>query len=289
MIAFFLSSLLISLLAKYLLDLNGKNLALTALFKRERVENGQQLYRELLGLNRFYLANGKKLELTEYKFFTEILDELLIFYRKGGANILEHIKEIRKNLILDLKQEKKLAAFARASRVEMALISGLSLCFALFANLFAQVSIEASALTLVFAWQLLGVCVFVLFQKHGRSRMFKPFFAYLKRASLLDVLIKTNQPVNLIAKKMNLATLPPDPVMFHLKERIEVILSQIQSAGVYDEEQSRELGQECWFCYEQKLELYQQTMKRLKLLVISLFFLGGYLYLFYALILSLRL
>lgn len=247
---------------------------------------GQRLYQDLMRVNRFCLANGKNLELTRYKFFTEMIDELLISYRACGANIFSHVMEIRKNLLLDVKAEKKLASMARSGCAEMLIIAGMCLCFVAFARFVAQINIPMIDVALALGWQGAGAIVFFGLQQYIRQKIFSPFYAYVSRANLLDIFIKTNRPVNIIAQRLSLETLAQDASLSHLGERMALILAQIKENGIYDQEQTKELSQECWFCYEQKLADFTAKIKKLKLAIISLFFLTAYLYLFYALLSS---
>lgn len=245
---------------------------------------GKVLYEELLKLNRSQLARGQSIELTQYKFFTELVDELLVNYRQTGANIFNYIGELRKNLLKDIKYEKKLAGARNSSLAEMGMIFGMSGMFSLFATSYAEINIPTSSLFLAFGWQLTGAFLFLYSMKVLRQKHFKPFHKYLRAASFLDIFIKTAHPVNVIAKKIELSSLDKDKSLLHLKERMELILEQIKSHGIYDQSQGEELGAECWYCYEEKLERFFQEIKRLKLSVITLFFLGSYLFIFFSLV-----
>lgn len=284
LIPFIISSVLIAYLAKFLLDREPVIVRNVDHKQLNSQTSGNKLYQELLGLNRFHLANGKNIELTRYKFFTEMLDELLTAYRSSGANIFGHVLEIRKNLIHDLKTEKKLASLCKGSWVEMAMIGLLGVCFVLFAKFFAGIEISLLSCLGAFAWQAAGAAFFIYSERSIKKRIFSPFYQYLRRANLLDVYLKTNRPVNLIAKELELEALPSDTSMNHLKERMEEILRLVKERGGCDPEQTKELGMECWFCHDQKLEEFMQAVKRLKLAIIALFFLTGYLFLFYALV-----
>ncbi|MBC74932.1 MAG: hypothetical protein CME64_02865 [Halobacteriovoraceae bacterium] len=261
-----------------LFDLNSKAWPL------KEKGHGQKLYRELLSLNRAKLASGKSIELTRYKFFTELLDELLVSYKQTGANIFGHIGELRKNLLKDIKYEKRLSGARGSSLAEMGMIFGMSALFTIFATSYAEIQIEGVALIFAFGWQALGVGLFLFALGKLRQKHFRPFQGYLKAASFLDIFIKTGQPVNIIAKKLALSSLIKDKSLDHLEDRMEMILEQIKSQGIYDSAQGAELGAECWYCYEEKLDRFFQEIKRLKLLVITLFFLGSYLFIFFSLV-----
>ncbi|MCO4754491.1 MAG: hypothetical protein KC478_08405 [Bacteriovoracaceae bacterium] len=286
--SFLISSFIITTLALFFLNRDFSEPFISKTWRLSKEKAGKQLYQELLNVNRFYLAKGQTVELTRYKFFTELLDELLKSYRSTGANIFEHIAETRKNLLLDIKQEKKLKTAASSSFAEMAMIFGMSVLFVSFAIAYAEIKIPTIFLIIAFSWQLLGSTCFFWVMRRLRVKRFGPFFSYLKSASFLDIYIKTNRPVNLIAKQLNLAQLPKDKSLEHIKDRMDLILSQIKNQGVYDQQQGRELGLECWFCYEQKLDSFLQEIKKLKLATITLFFLASYLFLFFSLVSTLQ-
>ena len=282
--SFLFSTVIICSFGLLYLSMSAKIDRNSGTYRFGKKESGKVLYQELLKINRSQLSKGQTIELTRYKFFTELLDELLVNYRQTGANIFNHIGELRKNLLKDIKYEKKLAGARNSSLVEMGMIFGMSGLFSIFATSYAEINIPTSSLVLAFSWQLTGTFVFLYSMKVLRQKHFKPFHKYLRAASFLDIFIKTGRPVNVIAKRIELSSLDKDKSLLHLEERMELILEQIKSHGIYDQSQGEELGAECWYCYEEKLEHFFQEIKRLKLSVVTLFFLGSYLFIFFSLV-----
>lgn len=273
-------------MAYFLLDKELPKLSLRALNHKASQKNGLQLYKQLQSLNRFYLARGSKIELTNYKFFTSMAEELLISYRKDGVDIFGHTGQMRKNLNLDLKYEKKLSELIGGAFIEMGIIAMLGVCFQVFAKLFAGINNGFETTFLVLGWQLLGVLSFHLSQKWLRRHIFEPFYSYMKAANFLDISLLLGRPVNLINKRVTPQSLPEDMDLSHLKNRAISILENIKRYGIYDREQSRELVDECWYSYEQKLDKFCSQCKALKLGIIAAFFLTSYLFLFYDLVSS---
>lgn len=284
LISFVISSVCIAALSRFLLDQE-------ILSSRKKVKpcvnsisSGQKLYQELLGINSYTLGRGKFIEPTRYKFFSELLEELLIFYRNSGANIFEHLQELRKALLKDLKNEKQIVSMSRGSYGEMLIVALLGVCFSLFASLFAGVKIPAGACVIAFSWQLLGGLVFLALERQLRKRIFSSFGTYIGAACKLEIFLKLNRPVNSVARQIALESLPADKSLEHIKRRMEDIIRVVKENGGCDNQQLKEVALECWFSLEHKLEEFNRSTKGLKLFILTAFFLSGYLYLFYSML-----
>ena len=260
----------------------------TGPIKREKLsQKGEALYRELLKINTFYLSAGKTIELPRYKFYTGLVDMLLIQYRREGAQIFDHLLGIRSNLLKDLKFEKKLLSFAAGASYEMGIIFVLGIAFVLFAKSFVGLEISVSACFIAFGWQALGAILFFFSYARLKERTFRPFGDYLRGAALLELGLKTNRPLSCLTKDLNLEDLANDPELNHIRARMDEILQLVKNKGSCHSSHTKELGTECWFSYERKMDEFEKRTKSVKLGVIALFFLTGYLGLFYSLLTSL--
>lgn len=194
--------------------------------------------------------------------------------------------QTRKNLMFDLRAEKKTADISRSALAEMGVVMLMGAVFLLFAGLYARLETSAVAAAAVFAWQSAGAGVLLWGAKALKRRIFAGFSGCVKRACALDVLLKTGRPINVVAKETDLENFPADPSLAHIKERMEEILYSAKRSGYSDSGQTKELLTECWFSHDLKLEKYILAIKRLKLFVMAAFFLTGYLFLFFSLVSS---
>lgn len=256
-------------------------------FRRQSLrKRGLQLYQDLQRINKFYLSTGKAIELPRYKFFTELCDELLMCFRRDGADVFPHLVSLRKNLNRDLKSEKRLSSIYWGAVLEMMVISSLSLLIFCFARYMTGIPLELASLFMALGLQGIGLGVFSFTSKLVKKRTFSSFKSHITSASLLDLGIRTSMPINLLAKRAGLEELEKDLDLGHIRERLVTIIKGLKSGSLGDLSQSEEAVEECWSVYDTKLDRYQSKIKALKLACIAAFFLSSYLFLFHSMIAS---
>lgn len=246
---------------------------------------GGDLYRQVMSMNRLELSKGMNIELVQYKFFTGLVEELLVEFKRAGANIFDHLKDVRRGLMNDLAQEKKLHAELQGALIEMAMIGAISAAFGASIRFFAQVELSWWIYAGVWGWQALGVVVFVICQRRLKSKIFGPFDAYFRALAKLDLYVRINRPINFITQRIGIENCLLQKRLKHVRKRLEQVLFSLKN-GNYDFRLTQELIDECWFTYELAKEEFLTHAKRLKLMVVTIFFLMSYLFLFYALIAS---
>ncbi len=229
---------------------------------RERPrKRGLALYGELQRINRHYLSSGREIELPRYKFFTELCDELLLIFRREGADIFPHLIGLRKNLGRDLKAEKGLQSTIAGAFLEMGVITLLSVLIFGFARYMAMLPIEANSLLFALGVQGLGYLALGIGGLSIKHRTFRAFQSHITSASLCDLGIRTSMPINKLAKRADLQGLEPDKDLSHVRERLNTILRCLKAGNLGDLSQSEEAVEECWMVYDTKLARYHSRLR----------------------------
>ncbi len=241
-----------------------------------RQKEAKSLYREVILLSSQILKGDKKIELTKYKFFTALIDTLIISYQKLGLNIHEFLPGLKRALINDMRFEKKIHSELLGGIFQMLVTQLMGAFFVFSLRYQVDIRIELSDLVLPIFIQLAGYIVFlVLFFKVKISR-FEPVESYLKAFYSLNVYLTTRFPVNKINEKINFDSLCSSKDLQIYKIRAADFLAQIKNSGSLGEDDVEMTIEELWFLQEYRFESFLKHLAAIKLFVLIFFFLSSF-------------
>ena len=154
---------------------------------------GQKLYQETLRLSFLGRSSSKELKLVQYKFFTGLLDQLVIANRKYGARLYTFLPKVKKALIQDLAFEKKLRNILWGGVYQMMIISLLTWTFWYSSLQTIEKLSFSNEQILSIALQCLGLCIYLTVFCFLRLKTFSVWEDYIKKSYLfLDSLSSPN-------------------------------------------------------------------------------------------------
>jgi hypothetical protein len=259
-------------------------------------ERCRSYFAEFSGIGRFRVGQGlldqitlletlkfqnKKLEVsdTPYKYFLPLLHQVLDLGRKFGVPVNSGLKEIKKNLIKDLKFEQKLSAELWGGFIQFLMVSAITWLFSFFTKKIAGVNFPGSVLLFIGLMQIAGAVFFHKIYHILYRQVFKYFEEYLLGVLTLKSLVVSQQSVGeslKLAKINNLQQIENKQFRL-LNQRLKVLITDWQKAGIPIKVQLDEILEEIWFLQE---ELFLQFLKKvaaLKFLVLALFYLSSFL------------
>jgi hypothetical protein len=248
-----------------------------------------KLYDETLKLNKFSLSSGENIKLTEYKFFTSLVEELLKFYRNFGVSIFDDLSNVRLALQKDWVQSHKVQTLIKGALLEILIIVLMSWGIIFFAIYYTGLVIKNTDLFIVGALQIGGLILLISLIEKSYKKIFSSFYPYLKSVYSLQVFIKSRTPVNEIGVRVGINSLPHDKDLLHIKERVELCLKNLSEYGKIDITLLNDLIGQVWTSFEMKTQKFNTHVLKQKIFVIMSVVVPSYLYIFYALLKSLTL
>jgi len=262
-------------------NVDFSKLPITRVLKYSSQKNGQDLFITLLNAPHKLVGKGGEISLPQYKFYTDIVNELILTARKFGTPISKSITEIKKALTQDMNFEKKIRSMLLGGIYQMLLISGFAWIFYFFARVEVGINISTWDLSIVILIQVLGLLVFIVLFVLLKTKSFGPWQQYLMSLYKLRAMINAQMPISLISKKIDFNQLKDSKYLSPIKLRIHTLVDQVKDLGYVDQRDYDDLIGEMWYLGEFNFEQFLKHLNGAKLLVITCFSLPSYLYVLY--------
>jgi hypothetical protein len=257
-------------------ELSDKKLLGKLLKTRNSSVQGNLLFEQLMRLGSFSGRGNEKYELSQYKFFTKIVESLLSSLVKYGTNLHEYLPKIKKALINDLRFEKKIKSELFGGLFQM--ITVQAFCFIFIGCLYVQLnlSISISSLIIPIALQVIGYIVFVCGFLFIKKKMFSPLEKYIETFYLISTLLFAKIPLGRIHEECKISSLPGKKELEVFKQRVSIIFQEIKRCGSVQEQEMEISIEELWFLFEFKFDSFLKHLATLKLVIIVFFFLSSF-------------
>lgn len=234
-------------------------------------------------LKKFHWGNrselGPKLELPQYKFYTEVIDLLLNLARKLGGNYQDSLLFLREGLQSDRQFEKKLSEIILGCWLQMGVMMVLTWAFILGSLSMVEVHVSPMKLLLIFLWQSLGLACLPLLLRYLRHRLFGDIGKIWRMLYVLNSLARiplARSEVLTLAKVSELKEIRQVNLKHLVEKLTDICKRSLQMGGNYEEEVSA-LMHELRFQEKWHFELFEKRLMVIKLGLLSLFFLPSYL------------
>ena len=249
-------------------------------FQRLRINHAKaanRLYLELLSMNLYISKPSSGMILTEYKFFTELVNILLLSMREYGTNIFEFLPLIKKALVNDSRFERKIKSEFVGGILQMLIVqlSGGVLIY----SFKTQLKLELSSYQYLapFLIQIIGYISYFVTFYICKKKCFFTIERYFRSFYYARVLVSASVPMKTINERISIEDLSEERELISFKARLEGIFREIQLSGSFDGKDFEVIIEELWFLNEYKFETFLKYLNILKLVVIVIFFLGGFL------------
>lgn len=287
--------ILIILCINALLIYNQSRLGEWALVGYQSIKsNWQKLKKEnpaLVVLNNFstleqsvkYGKFDQRVELPKYKFFTDLILELLQLHKKLGINLSLYLPKIRLELQRDYRFEKKVQELMINCAYQFLIIIAVTWGFIFFSSMMINVFPSGIVVVSILFLQFIGVVIFFylkhfLYQKTflELEKIIEKFYKFL---SLIDVGI----PMAKVLEYSQIAALSntKEKNLTTYAQRVNQLLIYWQQNGHSPKSEMSEILEDIWALKETLFEAFLKKLEVLKFIVLALFYLPAYfLYLF---------
>ena len=247
----------------------------------ESPKAGQHLYQNLIEFDLERPNSRNFSDLSQYKFYTDLVKELLASAIRHGTTIKKFLPEIKQGLVKDIQYAKKINSFYLGGVYQIFLISIFGFIFIYVMENQLNISIKNESLILPVSLQVLGITFFTIGFFFLKKIKFFPLIRYLKSFYKLRVLVDSGSSLKKIAQSISADSLSSAKDLVYFKKRIELQLQVIRNSGQLDRKEIELYINEMWQMLDFKFEEFSQELNVLKLLVLCFFSLSGYLLLLY--------
>jgi hypothetical protein len=216
--------------------------------------------------------------LNQYKFYTDLLDQLFESNRRLGIGLKKFIPEIRKVLQKDLQFEKKVLNECIGALLQFAVIAGTTWGFVLISGSLVQLSPPLTIVGVMILLEILGVFLFFRLLRKLKRKMFAPFSEAIKELYLFSTLIEVGLPLNEILERSQIinGSLVKEQAFFHEGIRTKKLIERLKTNGLSPLAEIQEIISSLWHLQEENFNKFTKKVQVLKFAILACFFLPAY-------------
>lgn len=227
-----------------------------------------------------------KVELPQYKFYSEVVEILLNLARRLGGNYQDSLIFLREGLQSDRQFEKRSRETLMGVWLQMLMMMFLTWAFIIGALTLVEVQVGASKLVFILCWQIFGLSLLPFIIKKYREYFFGQIGKLWKMFYVLNSLSKvplSRSEIFKIAGVSELRTIHQASIMPLVTKFSQICHRALKEGGSYEEE-VRHLMSELRFLEKWHGELFEKRLTVIKLGLMGIFFVPSYLVFIYFLL-----
>ena len=211
-----------------------------------------------------------------YKFYSEIVDELIRLRSQFGAEIRDSLRDIRKALVTDLREEKKITEAVHGGYFQY-----LIMCLFIWGFIFAATEIvefkqSLTGVEYILIFQIVGGLGLIVIIKTLRFKYFSPFANYFRAIYQMKLFLGVNRPISEVTSIVSNVSNSKKKEFVTIENRMELLCTQIKSSGRIDKEEIEYLLSELWDHLELQFMKFSKQLGILKMLSLLLFVLPSF-------------
>jgi len=223
--------------------------------------------------------NGEQIRLINYKFYSQLIEQILNFSRKYGGQYQEGFLFLREGLRLDQQFEKKMKEIKLSSYFQILLIFTITWSFVLTVSYSANLRLSWNNYLGILCWQSLGLVQFPFWIKFLRKRYFHDiglFWKILYSLRSLSNVPLARSEIFRLSELFRIEEIKQNSLI-HLVQKLKRICEDTLKKGHPYDQEVKGIMEELRFIEKWHCELFEKKMGALKLLILSVFFLPSYL------------
>jgi hypothetical protein len=240
------------------------------------IPRANKLYNDIVRLNSKLLVGSSNFELSQYKFFTDLVYALLESAKLYGTGINQFLPEIKKALITDIRFERKIQKELGGGFFQMLIVQCFGLIFIYSFHTQMNKIFEYEQYSFVLFLSGLGFISYLIGFLCLKIKIFSLFEQYLKSIYRVRALLFARIPLSQVHKESMIESLPDDKDLAPLRERLIALLVNMKTTGELDKADLEMIIEEAWFVGEFKFENFIKYLSAFKLFIIVFFFLSGF-------------
>ncbi len=247
-----------------------------------QVRRGERFYSQIM----FIRPGADYSSLTQYKFFNEIVENILNYANIYGAPTTSALNMVKKSLLADISRQRILSKCISSALSSFIVASIITWAFGYYST--SIMSIETSPLLYlgVLLWQFGGVFTYQKILKYlqmNRLKIYDPTFKCIYTIqSLSQVGLCVNDVIDK-SKLINLYEIKNSKLVFHL-QRLEQILEERKNQGSPILDELEIYIEQTWELFDQEARKYEKQATVLKFLWLCIFYFSTYLFMIFLLL-----
>lgn len=221
---------------------------------------------------------NEKIILPEYKFYTQLLIEILSHQKKFGLKIRPILKTIRENLISDLKFEKQINSEILKAIIQFIFISFITWFFILTAQSLVEIKVDHRLYFAIFGLQIFGLITYLVSAYYLKQKIFKPISEALMEMITFKCLYEAGVSINQIALQTDHLpkTFYTHKSFTSLVEYLTESIQRLEKMGQSPKEDLEYIIENLFSEMTNKLNLFQKSLGISKFLHLALIYLPAY-------------
>lgn len=253
------------LLWLYILGFDPKTMALQ--HKRKKKQDASALIEVIWRLKSGNLAT----EIPKYKFFSGIVQRLVVFKKEYGGTIIPALDEIRSNIRLSVKMDKKIKDLVQGTIFQYLMISAIIFVFLSLVEIILAISVSSITKILILGYLGFGLLVSRQILALLRKKVFGTFEVYMTSLYTFKILMGLGVPLSSAIEESKIKFLPSSKQFNPIRNRLFELVKLVQTQGAKGVSEFDLISQELWDNYELSCERFQVYLNGLKLGTILVF------------------
>lgn len=216
--------------------------------------------------------------MTRYKFYTDLLEQLLQAHRRLGIGIKKFIPEIRQAIIRDLQFEKKISNECIGAFLQFLVIAATTWSFVLVSSSLVKIPPNKSIMLSMIMLEALGVFAFYQLLTLIKKLTFQKFGHAISEVYLFSTLMEVGLPLNEILTRSQIlqGSLMEQKQFSPLALRTKKLIDRLKETGLSPKEESLEIIGGLWHLQEETFQKFTKKVQVLKFGILAFFFLPAY-------------
>ncbi|MBP9681885.1 MAG: hypothetical protein KBD76_10805 [Bacteriovorax sp.] len=217
-------------------------------------------------------------DLPQFKFYTELLEQLFESHRRLGIGLKKSLTEIRLALMRDVQFEKRIASEVWGAFLQFVVIALTTWGFVILSSSLVHIPPHKGHLFFMGFLQVIGAVVFYQTVVLFKDKSFKKFNLAIQEIYLFSTLLDIGVPLNDILTQSHLmqGSLLQNKHFFALGTRIKKLLERLKETGLSPQEELQEIIGSLWHLHEEHFMKFTKKVQILKFSALAFFFLPAY-------------
>lgn len=211
-----------------------------------------------------------------YKFYSEIVDELIKSRNRFGSEVRSSLREIRKALILDVREERKVKDAILAGYFQYVFMSVFVWIFIIVAMEIIDLKKGGEGYLFVGGWQIIGGIILVLTIRFYKKKIFDPFPYYFQSLYQMKALVQSKRPISEVINCFDTQKRKTTTDFKVFSDRIESLCLQMKLKGSLDVIEFDYLLSEIWDHFELQFLKFSKLLVAVKMFSVLLFMLPSF-------------
>ena len=229
----------------------------------------------------YLIRSNFQKEIPKYKFFGDIIFELVRLRKKHGVNIKPACREIRVAVQKDKRESAKINSEFHSLVFQYLMIGSFTWYFLFHIQTSLPTHFNNFQVMLLACWQILGLVfglVAFLFLKH---KLFAEVGQFFYTSYIFRSLIYVSRPVTEILQSSKLDQLKTSKQLGFIRDRFFLLVDELKTKGNIPLEEFSNIINELWDFYDEQQLALKKWTGALKLILVLFFVFPGFLYVIY--------